>query len=188
MVQNRNNIDLEVILVLIKEKTHLRAIARLLNEPHVNVFRTVKYLRKEKVIDYKKEGKNNTYFIKDSLEARNYVFMAEQYKFIKVLKQYPELHIILSSVLKQTKDEMIILFGSYAKFIAKENSDIDIYIDTEDLEVRKKLLPLHSRLSIKLGAFDMSSLLIKEIVKNHVIVRGIEEFYEKSNFFETIET
>jgi len=43
---------------------------------------------------------------------------------------------------------------------------------------------IHSRIKVKFGDFDLSSNLIKEIIKNHVILKGVEEFYEKTKFFE----
>ena len=39
-------------------------------------------------------------------------------------------------------------------------------------------------LSVKLGKFDNSSFLIKEIIKSHVVLKGVEDFYEKTKFFE----
>ena len=78
---------------------------------------------------------------------------------------------------------MIILFGSYAKGNEKSDSDIDIYLETINNKVKNKVKEINSRLSIKIGEFDLNSLLIKEIIKNHVIIRGLEEYYERNNFF-----
>ena len=112
------------------------------------------------------------------------VDLLERYKLIKLLKKYPELGIIISDVLKKTREKMIILFGSYAKFRAKKDSDIDIYVETRDKKVKKELEFINSKIRIKIGTFDTSSLLIKEIVKDHVILRGVERFYEKTKFLE----
>ena len=79
---------------------------------------------------------------------------------------------------------MVILFGSYAKGIAKKDSDIDVYVDTTDKTLKRALQETHSKLSIKIGKFDISDLLIKEIVKNHIVIKGVEEFYEKAKIFE----
>ena len=79
---------------------------------------------------------------------------------------------------------MIVLFGSYAKDTVKKDSDIDVYMETTNNKIKNKLQEINSKLSIKIGEFNTNSLLIKEIIKNHVIVRGIEEFYEKTKFFE----
>lgn len=184
MVQNRDNIELEIILTLIKNKTHLREIARTINESHSTVLRKINLLLKENTLDYEKEGRNKTYFLKKTIEAKNYVYSAEIYKLSKLLKQYQELSIIFEEVKKIVSKGIIILFGSYAKGIAKKDSDIDIYIETNNTKIKDKLKEISSKINAKIGKFDLNSLLIKEIIKNHVIIRGIEEFYEKSKFFE----
>ena len=78
---------------------------------------------------------------------------------------------------------MIILFGSYAKFISKDDSDIDIYIDATDNKLKDKLRNIYDELSIQIREFNKEDLLIKEIIKNHVIIQGGEAFYEKCGFF-----
>ena len=80
MVQNKNNLELEIILVLLKNKTHLREIARNLQESHSTILRKINELLKENVLDYKKEGKNKIFFIKNNLKAKNYVYSAEIHK------------------------------------------------------------------------------------------------------------
>lgn len=79
---------------------------------------------------------------------------------------------------------MIILFGSYAKGTEKSDSDVDIYLETKDNKIKNKVKEIYSKLSVKIGEFDIKSLLIKEIIKNHIIVRGVEEYYERDIFFE----
>ncbi|PIN77043.1 hypothetical protein COV15_03410 [Candidatus Woesearchaeota archaeon CG10_big_fil_rev_8_21_14_0_10_34_12] len=184
MVQNKNNIELEIILSLLKNKAHLREIARILEESHSTILRKINELVKENVLDYKKEGKNKVFFIKNNLKSKNYVYSAELYKLNKLLKKHKELSIILEDIKKSFKKGMIILFGSYAKGNPKEDSDIDIYLETANNNIKGKIGELNSKLSIKIGDFDTNSLLIKEIIKNHIIIRGIEEFYERNKFFE----
>jgi len=183
MVQNKNNIESEIILNLIKNKSHLREIARNINKPHSTVLRKINELVKENILDYKREGKNKVFFIKDNLKTKNYIYSAEIYKLSKLIKKYPELSIIFEDIKKKTPKGMIILFGSYAKGNPKKESDIDIYIETTNPAIKKELQSINSKLSIKIGKFDSSSLLIKEIIKNHVIIRGVEDFYEKNKFF-----
>jgi len=183
MVQNRNNLELEVILVLLKNKAHLREIARTLNESHSTILRKINEIVKDNVLDYKKEGKNKIFFIKNNLKAKNYVYSAEIYKLNKLLKKHPELSIILEDIKKNFPKGMIILFGSYAKGIPKSDSDIDIYLETNNNILKNKVREINSKLSIKIGKFDTKSLLIKEIIKNHIIIRGLEDFYERVEFF-----
>ena len=183
MVQNKNNLELEIILVLLRNETHLREMARVLKESHSTILRKINGLVKENVLDYKKEGKNKIFFIKNNLKAKNYVYSAEIHKLNKVLRKHPELSIIFEDLKNNFSEGMIILFGSYAKGISKQDSDIDIYLETNDNSLKNKIKAINSKLSIKIGKFDTKSLLIKEIVKNHIIIRGLEDFYERVEFF-----
>jgi predicted nucleotidyltransferase len=183
MVQNKNNLELEIILVLLKSKTHLREIARVLNESHSTILRKINELVKENVLDYKKEGKNKIFFIKNNLKAKNYVYSAEIHKLNRILRKHPEFSIIFEDIKKYFSKGMIILFGSYAKGISKQDSDIDVYLETNNNTIKNKVKKIHSKLSIKIGRFDTNSSLIKEIIKNHVIIRGLEDFYERTGFF-----
>jgi predicted nucleotidyltransferase len=184
MVQKRDNLELEIILVLLSGENHLRGIARQLNESHSTILRKLNKLVMDNILDYRMEGKNKVFFIKKNLQAKNYVFNAERYKLIKLLREYPELDIIMEEISKASKETLVIIFGSYAKFIAKKNSDIDLFVETRNRAVREQLESIHSRIKVKLGDFDLSSSLIKEIIKNHAILKGVEEFYEKTKFFE----
>jgi len=182
MVQKRNNIKLDIIGLLITKENHVRGIAKKLNKSHSTVSRKLNRLKKENVIDYKKEGKNKTFFLKKNLIAKSYVFEAELNKLIKLLKKYPELSIIFEEIIKKTDEKLIILFGSYAKGIAKKSSDIDIYIETKDKNNKKIVEEINSKIKVKIGPFDVKSFLIKEIIKDHIIIKGIEEFYGKQIF------
>jgi len=174
---------LEIVNQLLYNEGHIRDIARRLNTNHMIVVRKIKELSFENVVDFKEEGKNKTYFLKKSIEAKSYVNMSENYKLNKLLKKYPNLRLFIEKIQKDTRVKLAILFGSYAKFIAKQDSDIDIYIDTEDKNLKKEIELINSRLSIKIGKYDKSNLLIKEIEKNHIIIKGLEFYYERNEFF-----
>ena len=179
MVQKIDSLHLDTILVLLKGKIHLREIARLLGESHSTILRKLNKLIKENIIEAEIQGKNKLYSLKDNLMARSIIYMAENYKLIKLLKEYPKLAIILTEVSKRIDEKLIVIFGSYAKFSAKPNSDIDIFIETKSRKVKDTAKEINSKLSIKIGPLDKNSLLIKEIIKNHMILKGVEEFYNK---------
>src|SRR3989344_6499936 len=111
MVQNKDNVNSEIILLLLKGENHLRCIAKQLNESHSTVLRKLDNLVKENVLDYKKEGKNKVFFIRKNLQAKSYVFNAERYKMIKLLKTYPETGIIIDEILKKNDEKLVVLFG-----------------------------------------------------------------------------
>ena len=134
-------------------------------------------------MDFKKEGRNKVFFLRKNLQAKNYVFNAERYRLIKLLKKYPDLGIIIDEVIKKISEDIVILFGSYAKFTARPDSDIDIFVETRSRKVKEDLESVHSKIKVKIGDFDLESQLIKEIIKNHIILKGVEDFYEKTKFF-----
>ena len=184
MVQKRDDIRLEIILLLLKQECHIRGLAKVLNESHSTILRKLNKLAKQNVIDYKKEGKNKVFFLKKNMFSRNHILQAEIYKLNSLLNKYPKLMIILEQISEKVDEKLIIIFGSYAKFRAKKDSDIDIYIETGDRNIKKAAENIHSKVKVKIGPFDIKSNLIKEIIKDHVILRGFEEFYEKKPFFE----
>jgi len=174
----------EIVDELMKNENHIRSIAKNLNTNHMNIVRKIKELEKENVVDYKEEGKNKKYFLKKTIESKNYVFSAEKYKLNKILIKYPFLRGIIEKIQKENKIKLAVLFGSYAKDIVKKESDIDVYIDTLNIKIKKELSLFNTNLSIKIGKYDKSNLLIKEIEKNHVIIKGVELYYEKNKFFD----
>jgi predicted nucleotidyltransferase len=149
----------------------------------MNIARKIKELAKENVVDYKQEGKNKVYFLKNTIEARNYMLITEIYKLNRLLEKYPDLRGIIEKIQQDGRIKLAILFGSYAKGIAKKESDIDVYIETENRKIKNELSVIDTRMSIKIGKFDTSSLLIKEIIKNHVILKGVEGHHEKTKIF-----
>lgn len=85
---------------------------------------------------------------------------------------------------KNKKIQLAIIFGSYSKGLANNKSDVDIYIESVDGKLKKEIESISSKISVKIGRYDKSSLLIKEIEENHAIIKGVEKFYENYKFFE----
>jgi len=173
-----------IINELLINESHARNIAKNLKTNHMNIVRKLKELLEENVVDFKQEGKNKTYFIKKTIEARAYVIKSENYKLIQILKTYPELRLIISNIQRDKHVKLAVLFGSYSKKSAKKESDIDVYINTNNKKIKRQIESINNKLNVKIGEFDLSSLLAKEIIKNHVIIKGVEEFYEKIKFFD----
>jgi len=178
------NLASQIIAVLLGEELHARAMAKKLKTNHMTVARRLRDLVKKNVLDFRKEGKNKVYFLKKTVEAKSYIFMAELYKLNKAIKRYPELRRIIDTIQKNSKIKLAALFGSYAKGTATKSSDIDIFVETKDRKIKQELELLNSKLSVKIGNYDRSNKVIREIEKDHVIIKGVELFYEKSKFFE----
>lgn len=173
----------EILDFLLKKRMHIRALAKAIKTNQTTIARKVKELEKNNVVDYNLEGKNKVYFIKKTIEAQEHVKIMEHYKLLKTLRKESSLKIIVKEIKDNKKIKLAILFGSYAKGLSTKNSDIDIYIETKNRNLKKELEKIDSRLSIKIGSYDKKSLLISEIEGNHVTIKGVERFYEKNKFF-----
>ena len=68
--------------------------------------------------------------------------------------------------IKKLNLPLVMLFGSYAKNTSNSKSDIDIYINTTNKQIKKQVELIDSKISVKMGDFDKENLLIKEIIKN----------------------
>ena len=171
---------LEIVKVLNREKGHVRGIAVKLGTNHMMIVRKTKELLDNNVVDIREEGRNKIYFIKNSVEARAYLQMTEQYKLINLIKKYPALRGIINRLQKDNRIKLALIFGSYAKGIPKRVSDIDIFIETENINLKKEYSRLDSRFSIKIGKLVGKQPLVEEIRKNHVLIKGVEKYYEKT--------
>ncbi len=184
MTQIKINYSYEVLLSLLKKEMHGRELAKELKTSLTRVQSILTELRNINVLDYKVEGKNHVYFIKKNLISKSFILNAENYKLSKLLIKHLELEPIFNDIIKKSGCSLIILFGSYAKGIPKKSSDIDVYIETTSRKIKQNVEKIYYLISVKIGAFNPDDLLVKEIIKNHVIIKGGEEYYEKIKFFE----
>ncbi len=171
MFQKKN--DMEIVLELLKGETHLRGLSKATGIPVTTVKSLVDNLVEMNVLDVRRMGKNRIFSLKKTIEAREHILSAEHYKALKTINRYPRLIRIVEDAIKNCKG-MVILFGSHANFTAKRGSDIDLYCLSGKVKGA----------SVKTGEFKLDSPLISEIIRNHVILKGVEEFYERIGFFE----
>jgi predicted nucleotidyltransferase len=178
------NLTNEIVALLQKEDLHARAIAERLASNHATVLRRLRVLADDNVVDFRNEGRNKVYTIKRSIEGRNAAMIAEVYRQSLAVSRYPVLRGIVRAVLEIPEVPLALLFGSYAKGLATKKSDIDLFVETLDPAVKRRLEQRHSLLSVKIGEFDTKDLLVREIMKDHVIIRGVEAYFDKTGFFE----
>jgi predicted nucleotidyltransferase len=180
---SQKNYSTLITAALQRSQNHVRGLARLLGTNQTTIARKIRELYRENVVDYREEGRNKVFFIRKTLEAKQYSCLAENYRLLETVKRYPRLRRIIEQIRKNEKIGVAILFGSYAKWSATEESDIDLYIDTADRKIKDVVEMIDSKISAKIGRYDRSSLLIREIEKDHVIIKGTEAYYEKNSLF-----
>src|SRR3989344_4298156 len=179
MNQIKFNYQYEILLLLLKREMHGRELAKELKTSLTRIQSILNELRNLNVLDYKVAGRNHVYFIKRNLVSKSAILNAENYKLMKVMNRNPELEPLFQDIIKKSKCSLIVLFGSYAKGIQKKESDIDVYIETTHQKVKDDVQKIYHSISVKIGNFNLDDLLVKEIIRNHVIIKGGEEYYEK---------
>lgn len=164
---------------ILKKESHVREISRKTNINHMSVKRIVDKLLDKNILNFRIDGKNKVFFLKNNIETKNLKIIYEIYKKIEIIKKYPLLRSIFEKIEENKNIKLAILFGSYAKNLAHPKSDIDIYLKTKNLKLKKEVERVNSKISIKIGEFNKKDLLIKEIIKNHIIIKGFEKYYEE---------
>ncbi|NOX71349.1 MAG: hypothetical protein GXO64_01485 [Candidatus Micrarchaeota archaeon] len=180
--KNYINYKIEIVRNLLKGENHIRGLAADMGTNQTTISRKIRELESENVVDYKYEGRNKVHFLKKNIESLHYAFICERFVLLETLRKYPLLRRIIREIINEKRIKLAILFGSYAKHTAHKESDIDIYLETKDRTIKRRISLVDGRLSIKTGRYDRKGILIREIEKNHVIIKGVERFYEKIKF------
>lgn len=142
-------------------------------------------LEKKAVLESKTRGKIRTYKLKKNRIAYDYLIFTEIYKKIAFLSENKVIKEIVEKIVHHIEG-IGILFGSYVKKKEKKESDIDLFvagdIDREEIE---KIAKLYGK-DIQIKNYPLSlfkkeikhDVLIKEVLKDHVIIKGSEEVIE----------
>jgi len=135
------------------------------------------------VIESKTRGKIKSYELKRNNTSSRYLLLTEQYKTIVFLEK----RLLIKEVIEKITpliNGVGIIFGSYAKGTESKDSDLDIFIIGEyDNESIKKISRDYGiEVSVKsypLKTFKKNlanDILIKEVLKNHVVFLNAEQF------------
>jgi len=182
MYLNRNY-GLEVISLFRKSynaKFYLREISKLSIISLKTCQNALSRLEKDKVLKSKIEGKNKYFSLNlENIKTKLYLLQSEIYKTDQFIEKYPNFNIFLKSIKTNVP---IIIFGSFAKFTADKDSDLDLLVISEkELKLPFHLLPFKPHqvnLTEKtfLKTVREQETLIKEIEENHIILNN-HSFY-----------
>ena len=148
-------------------------------------------MEKEGIIEIEKIGSSKQCKLNlASPQTRHLLESLDLTRKKEIYQQNPKLKTVIESLISKLTEKFIsevhsiVLFGSYAKNTERKESDIDIYIETTNPKIKEEAQKIYDLISVKIGKFNVNDLLIKEIMKNHAIIKGGENYYEKVKFFE----
>ncbi|MEN7982709.1 MAG: nucleotidyltransferase domain-containing protein [Nanoarchaeota archaeon] len=180
MILNKNisNI-LTVFFSDIEKRIYGRNLAKKLKMNQKTVANLLIFLEKQNILKSSLEGKNKYYFVnKKNIEVKEIIRLIEIDKKIKFISHYKIFKELFNKLEKETNG-ILIIFGSYANYTNKKNSDLDIFVIGKISDVEF----LEERYGIKINVvnstknkFNKNEYFIQEILKNHIILKGVEEF------------
>lgn len=189
MVTKVNDIDLKILSLFTKgyeKEYYIREVEKLLKVSSRTALVTLAKLEKKGLLESKTRGKIKAYSIKKSILSREFFLLTEQYKKIEFLGK----NHLVKEVLEKADgylQGMVVAFGSYAKGIQKEDSDLDLFIVGAFDEKKIKETGHRYGLDISIKSYPMDifekeirdDILLKEIVENHIIIKDAEGFVRR---------
>lgn len=172
---------LENFAVDYDKKIYGRDISKKMKMNQKTVSNILNKLEKEHLLKFAIEGKNKYYYLnKLNIHIKEIVKLIEINKKINFIEKYKRSRDLFNKLESRT-DGILVVFGSYANFSANEKSDLDLLIIGNYMEVRD----LEQLYNIKINIvkidkmkFKKEDILIKEVIKNHIILKRAEEFIE----------
>lgn len=182
MILNDKNLSiLKEFCLDYDKKIYGRQIAGKLKMNQKTVSNILNRLEKEGILKYLTEGKNKYYFLNMlNPQIKDIIKMLEIARKNKFIQKYSKLKELFYALEKRAKG-ILVIFGSYANFTSNKDSDLDVFIigslrEVEDLENLYKI-----KINIVKSSkekINKQNVFMKEIIKNHIIIKGVEEFVE----------
>ena len=181
-----NDVDLRVLSLFTKsydKEYYIREVEKLIGVSSRTSLVTLAKLEKNGILEARIRGKIKTYSIRKSTLTREFFLLTEQYKKI----QFMEKNHLIKEVLEKADDYlngMVLIFGSYAKGIQNDNSDLDLFIVGKFNGEKIKEISRKYGIKTDIKSYPMkifekeihTDILLKEINENHIIVKNAEGF------------
>lgn len=158
---------------------HGRAISKKTNLNQKTVSNILNKLEKANIVKFKFEGKNKIYFLNEfNAHIKEIIKIIEIHKKLKFLEHNKKFTKLFEK-LEESTDGIAVIFGSFASLSQTSKSDLDILIigKSQNIENVEKAFNIQiNPLITSKKKFDKNTLVAKEIIKNHIILKGVDEF------------
>jgi predicted nucleotidyltransferase len=168
---------------------HARAMGKLLCTSHMTLFPHLKWLAKLKILNSTFVGRNKQYTLnKENILTKYYLAATEQFATLEFLGK----NFLIQKLTEQLNGidlvNPLILFGSYAKGYANEQSDVDLFvlgkIPENQLAYIKKFEETYGKqINVKTASTENfqnglwnGDILIREVIKDHIVLCNADPF------------
>jgi len=192
MVGSISNIKLELISLFRSNyfnQFHIREMAKLIGKSHVSLLPHLKSFEKDKILLSKSVGRSRVYSLNiENNQVREFLSLSEKKETLNLLSKEFFIKKLYNEFLSLNLNGCLILFGSYASLTHDKKSDIDLFYLGELRENAKRKIKDFGKTynkEIHLTSMDLKQFkeqlskqgtLIKEIVKNHIILYNHDLF------------
>ena len=168
---------------------HIRAMAKLMETSHVALLPYLKHLEKLKILNSENAGRNKQYTLnKDNILTKYYLMTTEELVTIDYLEKTFLIKKLAEHLNTLDISNPLILFGSYAKGYATEESDIDLFgigklTETLQTHIKKFEAVYGKKINLKTATAEnfnaglrSGDILIREVVANHIVISNPDPF------------
>lgn len=168
---------------------HPRAMAKLIGTSHVALLPYLKQLESLKILNSEKVGRNKQYRLsKDNILIKHYLTITEELATINYLESNFLIKKFCEHLNNMDLSNPLILFGSYIKGYATEESDIDLLCisklsENQIKHIKKFEFTFGKKVNIKTvteenfdTALRTGDILIKEVIANHIVICNPDPF------------
>lgn len=197
------NFQLDIVALLVSDITKsytIREISQTLKKNYRNTYEAIQDLATKKIIKKNRVGRADacSLDIKENA-ATDILARAEDLRKEDFVMRYKPIKALLNDIViklsKYTAFYCLVVFGSYAEFKARENSDLDVLVIAQDLKHKKDFIKEISSLQT-LALVKISAIIIdenefaamlnskeevnvgKETVKKHIILYNSKIYWE----------
>jgi hypothetical protein len=177
--------DLRVLSLFSKgfdREYHVREIQRILSMGLGTIQSTLKLLEKKTVLKSRVIGRSRVYAVNKTEISRFYFVMAETYKTILFVRKNILIKEVIEAITPHTGG-IGLIFGSYAKGLEKETSDLDVFIAGKYEKNKIDIIGRRYGLDISVKNYPLKTfyrelrkdILITEVLNDHIAFKGIDE-------------
>jgi len=161
------------------KKVYGRNLAKKLKMNQKTASNVLNKLEKDLILKSESEGRNKYYSLNKSLpsikEILKIIEISRKQEFLERNKKIADLF----RKIEEKTEGLLVVFGSYANYTQNQKSDLDLFVkgNIKNLDELEELYKIKLNV-IKSSKFDKNNNLIKEVIKNHILLKGVEEFVD----------
>ena len=181
MLQNNTTLVASIFFIEPTKSHYLKKISRDINLAHTSVKKHLQFLEEKKIILKSIEQKGLRLFplYKANLEGENYKNQKSLYN-LSLLKSSK----LINFIDDKLSPKSITLFGSFLRGEDTEDSDIDLFIESNSININLKKFEKQFKRKIQLhfeNSFLKLPIELKNNIINGIVLRGYLKGYDNKN-------